>query len=334
VRGWADAVAVGLLAGALGVTLIIRSIVRPMRRLKAAAQTIARGDVNCDVAVSGRDEIGQVGEAFEEMSTYLREMADAADEIAGGRLDVAVRVHSERDRLANAFVAMSSVLREELGDRSCMEALVEQMQSLQDNCLTDLQGGLESMARGDLTVTVSSCATPLLVEDGRRAGRLVSASTQQTSASAHEIASSAQDLAGTAEQLQQLLGPSSTSVGIPRMRVVTSTTKTSLRLSIAASRVITRAGRRPHSGCSAHQTSPCLTTALDQPRAPPRPVSALSPQTRPRGPWRGCPIGRCCWQRVRAAPLAARSRRRAHSSHLLLAGATPSRSLLDDRSWR
>jgi hypothetical protein len=46
-----------------------------------------------------------------------------------------------------------------------------------------------------------------------------------------------------------------------------STTKTSLSLSIASSRVRTKAGRRPQSGCSAHQTSPRFTKARVRRRA-------------------------------------------------------------------
>jgi methyl-accepting chemotaxis protein len=165
-------VGLGMVAGAIGVTLLIRAIVNPLRELQSAAERIAQGDISREVTISGRDEIGQLGEAFGEMSAYLTEMADAADEITAGHLDVDVRVRSENDRLANAFAAMSDALREELGDHSCLDSLVERMQALQGNCLADLQGGLESMAGGDLTVGVSACTEPVLTESGSKAGRL------------------------------------------------------------------------------------------------------------------------------------------------------------------
>jgi methyl-accepting chemotaxis protein len=166
-------VGIGLLSAAVGVALIVRSIVRPLRELQRAARAIAhQGDIEYDIGVSGSDEIGQVGEAFGEMSAYLREMAHAADEIAAGHLDVEVRVHSERDRLAQAFDAMSSTLRAELGEDSCLQALVERMESLQSHCLSDLQTGLQSMAGGDLTVKVLPSTTAVPVAEGRSAGRL------------------------------------------------------------------------------------------------------------------------------------------------------------------
>jgi methyl-accepting chemotaxis protein len=165
-------VGIGLIAAAFAVALIIRAIVSPLRELQGAAHTIAQGDVSHEITVSGRDEIGQLGEAFGEMSDYLREMADNADQITAGHLNLNVRVRSENDRLANAFATMSGRLREELGDTSCLDSLVERMHALQKNCLGDLQGGLQKMAAGDLTIMVSACTEPVMTEDGAHPGRL------------------------------------------------------------------------------------------------------------------------------------------------------------------
>ncbi len=74
-----------------------------------------------------------------------------------------------------------------------MTALVERMQSLQLNCLTDLQGGLAAMAGGDLTARVSDDTTPLPVEDGHEAGRLVEIFNAML-ASTHSAAGSYEDM--------------------------------------------------------------------------------------------------------------------------------------------
>ncbi len=165
-------VGIGLIVAAFSVALIIRAIVSPLRELQGAAHTIAQGDVSHEITVNGRDEIGQLGEAFGEMSDYLREMADHADQITAGHLNVDVRVRSENDRLANAFATMSGRLRQELGDNSCLDSLVERMRALQENCLGDLQGGLEKMAAGNLTIMVTACTEPVMTEDGVNPGRL------------------------------------------------------------------------------------------------------------------------------------------------------------------
>jgi len=165
-------VAVGLIAGGIGVTLIIRAVVGPLLRLRDAARAISHGDVGYEVAVTGRGEIAELEEAFGGMTSYLGEMADSADAIAAGHLDVVVTARAENDRLAHAFIAMSSVLRDALGDEACLEDLVNRMESLQGHCITELQRGLESMAAGDLTVSVVAVTTPVPVEPGRNAGHL------------------------------------------------------------------------------------------------------------------------------------------------------------------
>jgi methyl-accepting chemotaxis protein len=71
-----------------------------------------------------------------------------------------------------AYEQMREQLRGALGDHSCLEDLVERMQSLQAECLTDLQGGLESMAGGDLTVAVSDDTESVPVREGASAGQL------------------------------------------------------------------------------------------------------------------------------------------------------------------
>jgi methyl-accepting chemotaxis protein len=78
---------------------------------------------------------------------------------------------------------------------SLMTALVERMQSLQLNCLTDLQGGLAAMAGGDLTARVSDDTAPLPVENGREAGRLVEIFNAML-ASTHSAAGSYEDMRG------------------------------------------------------------------------------------------------------------------------------------------
>jgi len=76
-----------------------------------------------------------------------------------------------------------------------------------------------------------------------------------------------------------------TSVGMPRTVRVTSATTTLLSTGSAASRVSTRAGRRPACGCSSHRTSPRLTMALQRPRAP---RSRAPTPTRRRSGARAC----------------------------------------------
>lgn len=80
VRVVEEALALGLgallLAAALGVVLS-RSMVKSVRQLATAADSVAAGDLESDFSASGIDEIGQLGEALHRMQSSLREGREA-----------------------------------------------------------------------------------------------------------------------------------------------------------------------------------------------------------------------------------------------------------------
>jgi signal transduction histidine kinase len=64
-------VAAILLAGAVGL-ILSQAIARPLQQLTAAAGDVARGQLNREVADAGRDELGRLSRAFNEMTRRLR----------------------------------------------------------------------------------------------------------------------------------------------------------------------------------------------------------------------------------------------------------------------
>lgn len=84
------------LALALGAALVAgRTLSRPLRRLAAACQRIAAGDLEEPVTVSGKDEIGQLGAAFELMRQRLRQSRQELEEHSR-----ALATLEERNRIA------------------------------------------------------------------------------------------------------------------------------------------------------------------------------------------------------------------------------------------
>ena len=63
-------------------------------------------------------------------------------------------------------------LRRGLGDRSCLAALEERLESLDSHCLTGLGAGLDAMTRGDLTVEVKPATRALEAKPGTELGTL------------------------------------------------------------------------------------------------------------------------------------------------------------------
>jgi signal transduction histidine kinase len=60
-----------LLSGMVGL-LLSRAIARPLRRLTAAAGAVAQGDLDLQVPIDARDELGRLSQAFNEMTARLR----------------------------------------------------------------------------------------------------------------------------------------------------------------------------------------------------------------------------------------------------------------------
>lgn len=69
--GWS--MAIGALFVILATAFITRMITRPVRRLKLAAERITSGEFDQQVQVHPNDEIGQLGSAFNKMSSSLKQ---------------------------------------------------------------------------------------------------------------------------------------------------------------------------------------------------------------------------------------------------------------------
>ena len=101
-----------LIAGVMIAQKISRSITTPLSHLILVAREIGEsGDLDQKIDVSRDDEIGDLARTFNNMMTYLKEMAAISEAIAGGDLTVAVEPRSKSDTLAHAFSRMTEGLR-------------------------------------------------------------------------------------------------------------------------------------------------------------------------------------------------------------------------------
>jgi methyl-accepting chemotaxis protein len=98
------------IASALAVVLT-RRIAGGARRILAAAEGIAVGDLDQRVEDASRDEIGQTSRAFQDMVHYLQNMADSVTRVAQGDLTVTVAPRSDHDVLGAAVAEMVEALR-------------------------------------------------------------------------------------------------------------------------------------------------------------------------------------------------------------------------------
>lgn len=102
----------GLATLAVVVLLVLQaSVIRPVRKLAAASESLATGDASISVDIDSQDEVGQMARSFSRLVDYNREMADISANIADGRLNVEITPKSKRDVLGHAYVKMQNSFR-------------------------------------------------------------------------------------------------------------------------------------------------------------------------------------------------------------------------------
>ncbi|TSK08662.1 MAG: HAMP domain-containing protein [Geobacter sp.] len=90
--------------------LVASRISKNIKQIIAAANDLARGDVETAIAVNSQDETGQLAEAFKQMVGNIAEAARAAERIAAGDLSIQLQAKSEKDILAkNLNITIAAV---------------------------------------------------------------------------------------------------------------------------------------------------------------------------------------------------------------------------------
>jgi methyl-accepting chemotaxis protein len=90
----------GILAMVSAISLGIKvasGISRPVNSLVAAAKSLAVGDVEVEIDVRSKDEMGELAAAFIEMSDGIKSQADIMEKIAAGDFRSNIDVRSDRD---------------------------------------------------------------------------------------------------------------------------------------------------------------------------------------------------------------------------------------------
>ncbi|MBD3257323.1 HAMP domain-containing protein [candidate division GN15 bacterium] len=224
--------AIGFVIGAvlIGVFVawfIARGISKPTGQMAYVAEQIALGDVNQNIEVDSKDEIGVLADAFRRLIDYMKELAGAAERIADNDLTVQVEPKSEDDVLGNSFKTMVA----NLGD---MIRQLNQNATELVTAATEIASSSEQMSRGanDQTQQMSQISTAVeemtatIVESSKNAGDASSAAggasetasqggaivnetiqgMQRIASVVRESADSIQKLASSADQIGEIIG--------------------------------------------------------------------------------------------------------------------------------
>jgi methyl-accepting chemotaxis protein len=109
-------VGLSFLLGIFMSIFITKGIVRPLSKGVDLAQAVARGDLEAEIDVSQKDEVGMLMESMQQMVANLKETAKVAERIARGDLTATVKVLSEKDTLGISLKDMLEKLNEIVGE--------------------------------------------------------------------------------------------------------------------------------------------------------------------------------------------------------------------------
>lgn len=120
---------------------IARRIANRVSAIAGASAKFAMGDVNQEINIESHDELGTLAKAFNELKSYLTEMASASNQIADGDLTIQIQPKSDKDVLGNAFSKMIESFS------NIVERITENANSLV-SAAAEISATSEQMSRG------------------------------------------------------------------------------------------------------------------------------------------------------------------------------------------
>ncbi len=179
-----------------------QSISDPLSHLITVAREIGdSGDLDQNIDIHRNDEIGALATTFNNMVSYLKEMAHVSMAVAEGDLSVDVTPRSRRDTLGSAFIRMShglqELVREVRDSASQVSAGSDQVASAADSSAK--VGVQASSAIEEVTSTMHEMS--INVQNVVKNTQLQASSVAETSASIDQMVTSIQRVADTAKVL-------------------------------------------------------------------------------------------------------------------------------------
>ena len=212
----------------IGIAFFIsRGIANPVNNIAKIAEDIATGDIQHNIDINQKDEIGILADSFRKLIDYMKSLANAAERISANDLTVTVHAKSDKDVLGNSFKTM-------IGNLSTM------IRQLSDNArelvsaATEIASSSEQMSKGakdqsDQVNQVSTAVeemTATILESSKNAGEATNAAKgaadtatsggrivndtiqgmQKIAGVVRESAESITKLANSADQIGEIIG--------------------------------------------------------------------------------------------------------------------------------
>jgi len=136
--------AVGIIVAIVIGLYISRNISKNINTLVQVADDVALGDVNVEISLNNKDEIGMLAKSFEKMIANIREQALVVERLAAGDLTVDVNIRSDKDLLGKKLTELIQRLNIMISEiASASEQVASGAKQISDSSMILSQGATE-----------------------------------------------------------------------------------------------------------------------------------------------------------------------------------------------
>ncbi len=164
-----------LIAISLGI-FISRIISKPVNKMVAVADKLAAGDVNVNIDVNTKDEVGKLAKSFSSLIASTRDQAVVVERIASKDLTVEADIRSENDLLGKKLSELLHGLNEMITNiAASSEQVAAGSKQVSDSSMALSQGATEQASSiEELTASLEeiSSQTKLNAENANKANEL------------------------------------------------------------------------------------------------------------------------------------------------------------------
>ncbi|MEK4710386.1 methyl-accepting chemotaxis protein [Bacillus sp. FSL R10-2780] len=200
-------IAIAIVFGSVLIYFIINSITRPLRKIADSAYKISKGDLTEKITIYSKDDIGKLGNSFNEMSASLQDVITqisfSAEHVAASAEELTASVQQANDATDQITIAMEQVSG---GAESQSQGVEEGAATLQqvNTAIQDVTGSAEGISISSLHARGRAVEGEELVEQTAKQMQSISRSVSQSDAIIKLLDEKSKQVGAISEAIQNI----------------------------------------------------------------------------------------------------------------------------------
>ncbi|HDR7610421.1 TPA: methyl-accepting chemotaxis protein [Bacillus mycoides] len=200
-------IAIAIVFGSVLIYFIINSITRPLRKIADSAYKISKGDLTEEITIYSKDDIGKLGNSFNEMSASLQDVITqisfSAEHVAASAEELTASVQQANDATDQITIAMEQVSG---GAESQSQGVEEGVATLQqvNTAIQDVTGSAEEISISSLHARGRAVEGEELVEQTAKQMQSISRSVSQSDAIIKLLDEKSKQVGAISEAIQNI----------------------------------------------------------------------------------------------------------------------------------